>query len=152
MIMATRSMIGVQQKDGTVKAIYCHWDGYPDGVGMMLETFYGNPADANKLIDMGNMSVIGATIGEKVTFGSHTGGAQCVFFGRDGGESDQEATVYASFDEFEKSLDNWGVNYAYYMKDDYWVAYQIVYPTYDEGKTVKQLGRIHVKVQFEKVA
>ena len=150
--MATRSLIGVQQQDGTVKAIYCHWDGYPEGVGLMLETFYGNPDDANKLIEMGNMSVIGATIGTQTNGAGHTGGAQCVFYGRDLGESDQQATVYDSFDEFEASMDNWGVDYAYFMKDDFWVAYQIVYPTYDEGKTVKQLGRIHVKVEFEKVA
>ena len=26
--MATRSRIAIENQDGTVKSIYCHWDGY----------------------------------------------------------------------------------------------------------------------------
>ena len=29
--MATRSRIAIELSDGTVKSVYCHWDGYPDG-------------------------------------------------------------------------------------------------------------------------
>ena len=32
--MSTRSRIGVMMDDGTVKQVYCHWDGYvEEGVG-----------------------------------------------------------------------------------------------------------------------
>ena len=34
--MATRSFIGKVQEDGTIKALYCHYDGYPEGVGLKL--------------------------------------------------------------------------------------------------------------------
>ena len=34
--MATRSLIAVQNADGTFLSIYCHWDGYPSGVGKDL--------------------------------------------------------------------------------------------------------------------
>ena len=27
--MATRSRIAKQNPDGTIKSVYCHWDGYP---------------------------------------------------------------------------------------------------------------------------
>lgn len=150
--MSTRSAIAVQQEDGSIKAIYCHYDGYPDGNGLMLETFYGNPDDANKLVAMGNMSVIGASIGEKVKFGTHVGGAQCVFYGRDREESNQEAEVFFSFEDFKNALDAWGVQYAYFMETDHWVAYKVEYPVYDEGKSVKLLGRVRVKVEFDQVA
>jgi hypothetical protein len=150
--MSTRAAIGVQQEDGSIKAIYCHWDGYPDGAGLMLETFYGNPDDANKLIAMGHVSMIGATIGKKVEFGSYQGGGQCVFFGRDREESFQEAEIFLSLEDFKNALDSWGVQYAYFMETDHWVAYKVEYPVYDEGKSVKLLGRLRVKVEFDQVA
>ena len=34
--MATRSRIAVELDNGTVKSVYCHWDGYPTGVGRDL--------------------------------------------------------------------------------------------------------------------
>jgi len=27
--MATRSRIGIKDKLGNIKSVYCHWDGYP---------------------------------------------------------------------------------------------------------------------------
>jgi hypothetical protein len=38
--MSTRSMIGIQQEDGKIEAIYCHYDGYPEGVGQTLADHY----------------------------------------------------------------------------------------------------------------
>ena len=35
--MATRSRIGVELPNGKVKSVYCHWDGYPSGVGQDLK-------------------------------------------------------------------------------------------------------------------
>ncbi len=34
--MATRSRIGVMLDDGSVKQVYCHFDGYVEGVGLTL--------------------------------------------------------------------------------------------------------------------
>lgn len=31
--MATRSRIGIENQDGTVTSVYCHWDGYPENNG-----------------------------------------------------------------------------------------------------------------------
>ena len=47
---ATRSMIGIEQPNGKIVAVYCHYDGYPEGVGKMLKKFYKSPAVINKLI------------------------------------------------------------------------------------------------------
>ena len=38
--MSTRSSIAVQNPDGTVAAVYCHFDGYLEGVGFELAAGY----------------------------------------------------------------------------------------------------------------
>ena len=53
--MATRSNIGMKQADGTIKAIYCHWDGYPEGVGATLAEHYKNPAKVEALLNLGDI-------------------------------------------------------------------------------------------------
>jgi hypothetical protein len=58
-IMATRSRIAVLQKDGTVKSIYCHFDGYLSGVGAELLHHYNDYEKANALMALGNLSSVG---------------------------------------------------------------------------------------------
>ena len=53
--MATRSNIGVLQDDGTIKAIYCHWDGYPEGVGATLANHYDSHIRASELVELGDI-------------------------------------------------------------------------------------------------
>ena len=60
--MATRSAIGIVESDGSVNAIYCHWDGDVDGVGQTLVRFYHNLYLASELIDMGDASSIGSSV------------------------------------------------------------------------------------------
>ena len=38
--MSTRSSIGIKYKDGTIKDIYCHYDGYLEYNGQMLYYYY----------------------------------------------------------------------------------------------------------------
>lgn len=54
--MATRSNIGIQGADGKIKAIYCHWDGYPSGVGATLAEHYTDLAKVEALLDLGDFS------------------------------------------------------------------------------------------------
>ena len=54
--MGTRSRIGVQQANGKVKSIYCHWDGYPDWVGKKLVTHYNDLESAKAIIALGQLS------------------------------------------------------------------------------------------------
>jgi hypothetical protein len=57
--MSTRSTIALEFADGSVSQVYCHFDGYLDGVGAILVEGYSNPFELQKLIDQGNMSSIG---------------------------------------------------------------------------------------------
>jgi hypothetical protein len=57
--MSTRSRIGYQLDDGTVRSIYCHNDGYidaPHGVGYKLLTYFNNLASAQAIVSLGNLS------------------------------------------------------------------------------------------------
>jgi len=62
--MATRSTIGIKSEDGTIKAIYCHWDGYPEGVGAGLVQFYNTAQQATELINLGGFSGLMETLEE----------------------------------------------------------------------------------------
>ena len=53
--MGTRSSIAIKTEDG-IKAIYCHWDGYPSWLGRILNTHYNSHTKASELIDGGDMS------------------------------------------------------------------------------------------------
>lgn len=60
--MSTRSMIGYQDTDGTVKAVYCHFDGYLSGVGYTLFSHYNSVDKAKELVSMGGISSLAKTI------------------------------------------------------------------------------------------
>ena len=77
--MSTRSLIALKQKDGSIKSIYCHWDGYLEYNGMILLNYYNDYDKVNKLIDLGNISQLGtnpdATVDEEIqtdTYKIHT--------------------------------------------------------------------------------
>jgi hypothetical protein len=66
--MATRSRIAIENQDGTVTSIYCHFDGYIDGVGKILQENYNTREKMEQLIDLGDISSLGKTIEETVAY------------------------------------------------------------------------------------
>lgn len=62
--MATRSMIGVQRENGTIEAIYCHWDGYPSHHGPILLEAYNGPRKIEGLIAQGDLLTLGRRLAE----------------------------------------------------------------------------------------
>nr|DAT18240.1 MAG TPA: hypothetical protein [Caudoviricetes sp.] len=60
--MSTNSLIGVKQSDGSIRAITCHYDGYCEHVGKILETYYETEEKANALINLGLISCLGPKI------------------------------------------------------------------------------------------
>ena len=57
--MAARSMIYKEQQDGTLKGIYCHWDGYLEYNGSILLEHYSDPDKLEKLLALGDISSLG---------------------------------------------------------------------------------------------
>jgi len=54
--MATRSRIAIEDQDGTVRSIYCHWDGYPEYNGVVLQESYQTREKVEQLIALGSIS------------------------------------------------------------------------------------------------
>ena len=136
--MGTRSRIGVMHGD-KVKSIYCHWDGYLDFNGRILQEHYDS-ARANHLVALGDMSSLRADIGEKHTFSKHDvpgievrvhNDEWCTFYGRDRGEKGVEFKVAQTFDEFLEQCYNSGAEYYYIMRDGTWycgTTYENMHP------------------------
>jgi hypothetical protein len=107
--MATRSTIGLKTSDGKVTAIYCHWDGYPAGVGLGLIDNYNTPQQVAELINLGGFSALMETL-EETKAGAY------------GTESDSART----FTGVQDWLDNFnsGEEYAYlYENGKGWVYF-----------------------------
>ena len=62
--MSTNAAIGLAMPDGTIKAVYLHWDGYisDGGAGETLAEHYKDRAKVEKLIALGFLSSLGAEV------------------------------------------------------------------------------------------
>jgi hypothetical protein len=65
--MATRSRIAIENESGIVKSIYCHFDGYIDGVGKTLFNHY-DKEKLEKLIELGAISLLGESTENTVAY------------------------------------------------------------------------------------
>jgi len=72
--MGTRSTIALEFADSTVQQIYCHWDGYLEHNGKILQEHYSDPFKLRDLIDLGDMSSLGERIGTQHAFDKETEG------------------------------------------------------------------------------
>lgn len=99
--MGTRSHIGKQLENGTIKYIYCHWDGYPEHNGAILKEHYTTDAKVDELLALGDLSILGEEIGEQQDFDNRESHYPkwCLAYGRDRGEDDVEAKVAQSLEE-----------------------------------------------------
>lgn len=117
--MGTRSTIALEFADGTVGQVYCHWDGYLEHNGKILQSYYTDPFKLRELIDMGYISSLGKVIGKKHPFGpayNETDALKkakiqkevdeareagwCTFYGRDRGETGVDAKYFKNFEDY----------------------------------------------------
>lgn len=103
--MSTRSRIGIQNADKSVTSIYCHWDGYPSNNGRILLEHYKTESKVRELMALGNISILSEEIGKKHSFEERSSARMpdgdirhkwCLAYGRDRGETEQEATTCPS--------------------------------------------------------
>lgn len=100
--MSTNSTISILLPEGNVRSIYCHWDGYLDGVGVTLKNSYQDKDKINRLINHGNISSLEPEISApsevKHSFNNPIWGVT-VFFCRDKHE-DLEFKEYENLEAF----------------------------------------------------
>ena len=104
--MATRSTIAIQNEDGTVTGIYCHWDGYPEHNGKILVNDYTTEEKVRELIALGDISSLGSTIDKTEAYG------------RDRGENSVGPHKGKSHHEF---VGKYGQQYDYLFKNGEWL-------------------------------
>jgi hypothetical protein len=110
--MSTRSAIGVVTWDGKIKAVYCHYDGYIEGVGTTLLTRYKDIFKVHQLINGGNMSALGDLIRE------------VKYYGKDKGQGDNLPKLFdTKADMVSYYKDSW-CEYFYLFENDSWTVTQ----------------------------
>jgi hypothetical protein len=53
--MSTRSFIGYQHSTDEIRGMYCHYDGYPDHVGVILTKYHSSFAAMTEIISGGQI-------------------------------------------------------------------------------------------------
>jgi hypothetical protein len=62
--MGTRSTIALEFADGTVEQVYCHWDGYLEHNGKILQNHYMDPFKVKELLALGAFSSLCNTVAD----------------------------------------------------------------------------------------
>jgi hypothetical protein len=135
--MATRSTIALEYPDGTVRQIYCHFDGYIQNNGAILLKHWSDPDKLHDLLNRGDLKSLGSEIGEihpcenpnkwgtLEYLAHHTKyKSWCRFYCRDCGEdyAEVEADTYENFSEYLKRLNVQIFNYIL-RNDGLWYVY-----------------------------
>jgi hypothetical protein len=119
-MMGTRSLIGIENTDGTVNYVYCHWDGYPSHNGRILLEHYRSSALVRSLLALGDISSLGPSIGDKHDFDSRDYEVT-TFYGRDRGEDGVEMKTVADRQKFLTEPDM-GQEWYYLWTDEGWLV------------------------------
>ncbi len=101
--MATRSTIALEYADGTVGQIYCHWDGYLEHNGKILQEHYKDPFKVRSLLDGGDTSTLSESVED------------CDFYTKRGEELNPQR-MYKDFQEYARECQR--EEYDYILRRD----------------------------------
>lgn len=122
--MSTRCLIGRRIKDNKVEYIYCHHDGYLDGVGEILKTHYTKDSVIDKLMALGDLSALGE-IAESNPNQFNFSKMDCNLCAayRDNGEKDVDSTITTEKEYIDKLSTNIWIEYLYLWDGEKWCYY-----------------------------
>ena len=123
--MSTRCLIGRKIKDNKVEYIYCHHDGYLDGVGEILKTHYTNDSVIDKLMALGDLSALGEIADSNPNQFNYLGNIDyklCAAY-RDNGEEDVDSTIITEKKYIDKLSTNIWMEYLYLWDGEKWCYY-----------------------------
>ena len=120
--MGTRSAIGYKTPQGTIRAKYSHYDGYPAYTGAMLQEHYQQARKIAQLVELGDQSFLAPEIFPKGAHSFESPEEGCtIFYGRDRGESDVDAREFDNFADFVEWYDGCGCEYFYVCDGHSWI-------------------------------
>jgi hypothetical protein len=123
--MSTRSFICKSLPNNTVVGVYCHFDGYPSGVGATLSTHYTTTPRVDALLSLGSISQLKPRLvpdlGVTHTFDNPAANVT-VAYHRDRGEA-MSSTTFPSLDVMVANVaDQLGVEFVYIWDGNEWVT------------------------------
>ena len=124
--MATRSTIAKLSKDGIIKAVYCHNDGYLNYNGKMLNEHYKDESKVDELLAHGDISSLNKNIGVKIDFMDYelrVKNEQCRFYHRDRGEDLMFNEFESDIEYIEWAKDSCNAEYIYMFAFGAWYVY-----------------------------
>lgn len=109
--MSTNSRITLKRLDGTSTSIYCHWDGYIEYNGLLLQLCYDTPEKIEKLLKLGDLSSLyeytDPNPNEEHSF-EHPQNNVCLAYHRDRGEALNFSNDEQEFNyTFDKNIGAW---------------------------------------------
>lgn len=126
--MGTRSTIALEFADGTVEQVYCHWDGYLEHNGKVLQEHYSDPFKLKELIALGGFSSLCATV-EETKQGAYTQRGEDLSIEKYKDIEDYRANVYGEeYDYILRNVDGkarWFVRS--YATNGNWVALEVAF-------------------------
>ena len=123
--MATRSFICKSLPNNTIVGVYCHYDGYPSGVGATLANHYTTDERVTALLSLGSISQLHprlvSNLGDTHTFNNPAKNVTIAYH-RDRGE-DMHTTTFSSLDVMvENVAHQLGVQFVYIWDSNEWVT------------------------------
>ena len=113
--MATRSFISrFNPETDMYESIYCHWDGYPQGVGVTLRDNYSYGDSPAVLMKFGDISSLRDTLAETMAEAYKLRG-----------DSDTEAKIFRFMSEMIEYYRGMSCEYGYIWRDGKWSCYAL---------------------------
>jgi|688.fasta_scaffold521633_2 hypothetical protein len=119
----THSYIGIQNSDGTIQAVYCHNFGYPEGLGVTLQTHYNSLAAALEIMKLGDLSFLGKKLNppsNQVHSWENPSQDISIAYGRDRGEVGTEVKHFGNLDKLMFFCASTLANCVYLFRDGAW--------------------------------
>lgn len=112
--MSTRSSIAVQYEDGSVQAVYCHFDGYLKGVGETLVLNFDSLEKAKALVELGDLSTVAgaADLSDVVAYSRNRGESY------DSVAPKKFASLTEYFGGVDEAIDTNGFHYVFFQLND----------------------------------
>ena len=101
--MGTRSNIAYERPNGQVVVTYCHYDGYPEYNGVILNENYNNQSKAEELANQGYLSSLKPTIKESL----------------EGRANIEPPQIYHSLHSYLNNI-NFDIEWIYLFKNNQW--------------------------------
>lgn len=144
--MSTRSNIIAKTKEG-YKVIYCHNDGYPEGVGATLKKLYTKPEAVEWLFEKGDTSSLGLPFQEREWEDDYNK-EKCLFY-RSRGETKIDSRLVTK-EYFENLGESW-IEYLYFFDGFDWYGVTNL-PIKYSGKKGEYKGAGLKTIEVDKLA